>query len=196
MSPVFANEVSNVESSSSVTSDPNVDPNLPTTEVPTEEPVVEPVTEPLLGAEPPMAFSIAPTFTLKQTFTVRSKEAFAQARLSAPFTYKSFYKTPRYARWYGKNHIRQRYGWGTSQYKCLNSLWTTEAHWNYRARGRANAFLGIPQMYRNTVKANGVSIVEFMNSPELQIQLGARYIKFRYGTACKALKFFKRHHWY
>ena len=67
------------------------------------------------------------------------------------------------------------------QYRCLELLWYKESRWDPRADNPKSTAYGIPQLLK--LKAN---------DPYKQIDLGLKYIKHRYGTACKALDFHKR----
>lgn len=54
-------------------------------------------------------------------------------------------RTPEGARAIGKEMAKEKYGWGSYQYSCLDTLWTKESHWNYRARNKRTGAHGIPQ---------------------------------------------------
>ena len=155
------------------------------TPVASESPVAEPTTAPIRSVN------------AKQVFASRSRD-FEAVRALAPFHYKGYFRTAKYAKWYTKNYFQYKYGWGEPQFKCVVTLWQKESSWRPAARMAHNKFLGIPQMSKATVVASGYTVAEFRASTELQIQLGAKYIKYRkgYGTPCKALKHFQRKHWY
>ena len=53
-------------------------------------------------------------------------------------------RTPKGARAIGKEMAQEKYGWGSKQYECLNTLWTKESHWNYKARNKRTGAHGIP----------------------------------------------------
>lgn len=140
---------------------------------------------------------------LKLAFTSRSKSSVADARAlaAADFPAKKFprfFTTKTYATWYAARHIKTKYGWGKAQMKCLNTLWQRESSWRIAAKGSGGKYLGIPQLSRSTVVAANVSVALFRSSPEIQIHLGAKYIKFRkgYGSPCAALKHALRKGWY
>jgi hypothetical protein len=61
------------------------------------------------------------------------------------------------------------------EYRCLELLWTRESQWNPRADNPKSTAFGIPQMLRMKER-----------DPYKQIDIGLRYIKHRYLTACKA----------
>ena len=65
----------------------------------------------------------------------------------------------------------------TSEFLCVNELWTRESHWNPKARGDRSTAYGIPQIL-------GMKETD----PFKQIDLGLKYIAHRYSSACKALR--------
>jgi len=71
------------------------------------------------------------------------------------------------------------------QYRCLELLWNRESRWNPRADNPRSTAYGIPQLLK--LKAQ---------DPYVQIDLGVKYIKHRYGTACKAWAYFQRKGYY
>ncbi len=183
LTPAFAEDV---------TTDPTVvvdDPNTPVDES-TEEPTDETQT----GTPVEVLMNMgAPDMKVFKTLT---KKAIATARNLAPKQSKSFHKTPAYAKWYAKLHIKERYGWSKKQFGYLAKLWGKESAWKFRSTGYRNYYLGIPQLNKKAILANGYSIKQFRKSPEVQVQLGAKYIKVRYGTPKHAWKHFLRHAWY
>lgn len=166
------------------------------------QPVVDAITTPTDASATTDASASTPTrstsLSEREIFSSRSRSAIAAARLLAPKQTAGYYTTSYYARWYASRHIAQKYGWDQKQFGCLNTLWAAESSWRPKAVGGNNQFLGIPQLARFAVVAAGYTVAEFRSSPELQVQLGAKYIKYRkgYGTPCKALAHFKRNHWY
>lgn len=131
-----------------------------------------------------------------KVFKKLDKKSIATARNLAPKQTKSFHKTPEYAKWYAKLHIKERYGWSKKQFGYLAKLWGKESAWKYRSLGYRNYYVGIPQLNKKAIWANGFSIKKFRTHPEIQIQLGAKYIKVRYGTPKHAWKHFLRRAWY
>ena len=61
------------------------------------------------------------------------------------------------------------------QYRCLERLWHIESKWNPRADNPRSSAYGIPQLLKLKTL-----------DPYRQIDLGLKYIKHRYVTACKA----------
>lgn len=104
--------------------------------------------------------------------------------------------SPAASKRYARAYIARRYDWGSKQYKCLAKMWTRESNWRYRASNPNGRYHGIPQTSRGVWRAAGFSTSQYMRSPAVQIRVGARYIKKRYGTPCKAWSFWRAHHWY
>jgi hypothetical protein len=73
----------------------------------------------------------------------------------------------------------------SKEYKCLDSLWTKESNWNYKAKSKTSSAKGIPQILNLKT-----------NDPYEQINLGIKYIKARYSTPCNAWAFFKSKGYY
>lgn len=187
LTPAFAEDVN---------SDPSIvveDPNTPEVE-PTEEPTEEPVDEVQNGTPSDILLMMGTPST--KVFKTLSKKSIAIARDLAPKQTKHFHKTPAYAKWYAKLHIKERYGWSKKQFGYLAKLWGKESAWKYRSLGLRNYYVGIPQLNKKAILANGFSIKQFRKHPEIQVQLGAKYIKVRYGTPKKAWKHFLRRSWY
>ena len=76
------------------------------------------------------------------------------------------------------------------QWKCLDTLWTIESHWNFRAKGGRTTqgrALGIAQALPATkMKVSGL---DFRSNPITQVKWGLKYLKSRYNNnACYALR--------
>ena len=103
-------------------------------------------------------------------------------------------RTPLGAKKVAKSILLNEYGFSEKEYKCLNSLWTKESHWNYKARNSRSGAHGIAQALPAT-KMNVVS-TDWRTNPVTQIRWGLRYISIRYETPCKALAKHKRSNYY
>ena len=103
-------------------------------------------------------------------------------------------RKPKGARQVGAAIAKEKYGWGSYQFSCLDSLWTKESHWNYRARNPRTGAHGIPQ----ALPATRMDIIstDWRTNPITQIEWGLRYIDIRYETPCRALSKFKRSRYY
>jgi hypothetical protein len=103
-------------------------------------------------------------------------------------------RTPLGAKKVAKSILLNEYGFSEKEYKCLNSLWTKESHWNYKARNKNSGAHGIAQALPAS-KMNVVS-TDWRTNPVTQIRWGLRYISIRYETPCKALAKHKRSNYY
>jgi len=76
--------------------------------------------------------------------------------------------------------------WRGREWVCLKSLWTRESRLdNYAKNQRGSSAYGIAQLLR-----------EKDHRSEYQILRGLKYIDSRYGSPCKAYKFFLRNNYY
>jgi hypothetical protein len=66
-------------------------------------------------------------------------------------------------------------------YRCLVILWRMESQWNPKAKNKKSSAYGIPQLLKMTE-----------TNPYKQIDLGLKYIAYRYGNPCKALDHHKK----
>ena len=103
-------------------------------------------------------------------------------------------RTPLGAKKVAKSILLDEYGFTEKEYKCLNTLWTKESHWNYKARNKKSGAHGIAQALPAS-KMNVVS-TDWRTNPVTQIRWGLRYISIRYETPCKALAKHKRSNYY
>lgn len=86
------------------------------------------------------------------------------------------------------------YGWGESQYQCLEIMWTRESNWNYAAENPSSGAYGIPQ----SLPANKMASVasDWHDNAVTQITWGLGYIKERYGSPCQAWAWWQKKNWY
>ena len=103
-------------------------------------------------------------------------------------------RTPLGAKKVAKSILLDEYGFSEKEYACLNTLWTKESHWNYKARNKSSGAHGIAQALPAS-KMNVVS-TDWRTNPVTQIRWGLRYISIRYETPCKALAKHKRSNFY
>jgi len=103
-------------------------------------------------------------------------------------------RTPEGAQQVAEIILSEEYGFGESQFACLDSLWTRESHWNYKAHNYRSGAHGIAQ----ALPAEKMSVVgtDWRTNPVTQIRWGIRYITMRYDTPCKAWSFFKSRNYY
>ena len=129
---------------------------------------------------------------VKADFWKRTSEAIRATRSVSALRYG----TPAYAKWYAREHVKRVYNWDSKQFGCLVSLWTKESSWRYTAVSKNKKWHGIPQATKLVVTGLGYSLKNYMRAPELQVQVGARYINYRYGSPCAAWKHSQRKGWY
>lgn len=88
------------------------------------------------------------------------------------------------------------YGWGGSQWNCLNLLWEGESSWNFKAENSSSGAYGIPQ----SLPASKMASVgaDYRTNPVTQIKWGLNYIKLSYGSPCSAWNTWQSRypHWY
>jgi hypothetical protein len=77
-----------------------------------------------------------------------------------------------------------RYGWGASQFGCLDRLWTKESKWSLTATNPSSGAYGIPQALPGSKMASAGS--DWRLNPVTQISWGLGYIRSRYGSPCGA----------
>lgn len=103
-------------------------------------------------------------------------------------------RTPFGAKQVAQSILVNEFGFSNAQYSCLNSLWTKESHWNYKAHNYRSGAHGIAQ----ALPAEKMSVVgsDWRTNPVTQIRWGLRYITMRYDTPCKAWSHFQSRHYY
>jgi len=80
-----------------------------------------------------------------------------------------------------------------AQWKCLNSLWMSESHFNPKALNMGSHAFGIAQFLPTTW---GNYDLKKTSVASLQIKYGLHYIQIRYGDPCNAWKFWQKNQWY
>jgi hypothetical protein len=91
-----------------------------------------------------------------------------------------------YNRKIAKDYASAGFGWSGRESECLLALWTSESRFdNYAKNQRGSSAYGIAQL-----------LGEKDSRSEYQILRGLKYISKRYGTPCKAHKFFLTHRYY
>lgn len=85
-------------------------------------------------------------------------------------------------------------GWSREHFGCLNRLWMRESGWNHRARNRYSGAYGIPQaLPAGKMRSAGR---DWRTNPRTQIRWGLGYVKYRYGSPCRAWRHFQAAGWY
>jgi len=80
--------------------------------------------------------------------------------------------------------------WQEKEWSCLNKLWSKESAWNPRA------FNTVKVMGKNAGGIPQLLGLDPKTPTTIQIERGLKYIYYRYGTPCKAWKFFERNKYY
>jgi hypothetical protein len=78
------------------------------------------------------------------------------------------------------------FGFSTSQFSCLQSLWNRESGWRYDAENPSGA-TGIPQALPASKMASAGA--DYLTNPRTQIVWGLGYIRDTYGSPCAAWNF-------
>lgn len=85
------------------------------------------------------------------------------------------------------------FGFSTSDFSCIDQIWTQESGWNVHAANPSGAY-GIPQALPGSKMASAGP--DWQNNATTQIKWGLGYIKSSYGTPCNAAAFKLSHGWY
>ena len=86
------------------------------------------------------------------------------------------------------------YGWSSSEFSCLDSLWVSESNWNVYATNSSSGAYGIPQSLPAEKMASAGS--DWRTNPATQIEWGLDYIQSSYGSPCNAWYFKQGNNWY
>jgi hypothetical protein len=86
------------------------------------------------------------------------------------------------------------YGWDSSQFSCLDSLWISESDWDVYATNSSSGAYGIPQSLPAEKMATAGP--DWQTNPATQIEWGLTYIQSSYGTPCSAWAFKQSNNWY
>jgi hypothetical protein len=86
------------------------------------------------------------------------------------------------------------YGWSSSEFSCLNTLWEQESGWNPYASNASSGAYGIPQALPGSKMASAGP--DWQNNAATQIRWGLGYIEATYGSPCAALSHESSTGWY
>jgi hypothetical protein len=87
-----------------------------------------------------------------------------------------------------------QYGWSSSQFSCLDPLWTQESGWNVYAENPSSGAYGIAQALPGSEMASAGS--DWASDAATQIRWGLTYIQGRYGSPCAAWAHEEADGWY
>jgi hypothetical protein len=86
------------------------------------------------------------------------------------------------------------FGWSSSQFSCLVSLWNRESGWNTYASNPSSGAYGIPQALPGSKMASAGA--DWATNPATQIKWGLGYIQSVYGSPCAAWDHSESVGWY
>jgi hypothetical protein len=86
------------------------------------------------------------------------------------------------------------FGWSSSEFGCLQSLWNAESGWNPSASNPISGAYGIPQALPGSKMASAGA--DWQTNPATQIKWGLGYIKQVYGSPCSAWSHEQSSGWY
>jgi hypothetical protein len=86
------------------------------------------------------------------------------------------------------------FGWPSSQFGCLQSLWNIESGWNVYASNPSSGAYGIPQALPGSKMASAGP--DWQSNAATQIRWGLGYIKSLYGSPCGAWAHEQADGWY
>jgi len=90
--------------------------------------------------------------------------------------------------------LMPQFGMSSSQFSCLDAIWSQESGWNVHAANPTSSAYGIPQALPGSKMSSAGP--DWQNNPVTQIKWGLGYIQGRYGSACSAAGFKSSHGWY
>jgi hypothetical protein len=86
------------------------------------------------------------------------------------------------------------FGWSSSQFSCLVSLWARESGWNIYASNPSSGAFGIPQALPGSKMASAGA--DWQTNAATQIRWGLGYIQQTYGSPCAAWDHSEAVGWY
>jgi hypothetical protein len=96
--------------------------------------------------------------------------------------------------WSARSWARPGTSIGSTQYNCIDNIFTRESRWNPLAGNPTSGAYGIPQAFPGSKMATFGS--NWRYSPLTQVKWGLWYVNSRYGSACEAWAFWQAHGWY
>ncbi len=90
--------------------------------------------------------------------------------------------------------LMPQFGMASSEFDCLDNIWSQESGWNVHADNPTSSAYGIPQALPGSKMASAGPNWE--DNAETQIRWGLGYIKARYGSACSAWSYKQGAGWY
>jgi hypothetical protein len=106
-------------------------------------------------------------------------------------------RTPSYSgdpRTIAADMAASKYGWNSSEFSCLDALWSRESGWDSSAQNASSGAYGIPQALPGSKMATFGS--DWASNPATQIAWGLDYIANSYGSPCGAWATWQSKGWY
>ena len=138
----------------------------------------------------------APTPTPKHTVAPKPKPTPTPTATRTASASRSTQRQPVYSgdpRAIARQMVAAR-GWSSTQFGCLDQLWTRESDWRVNAYNASSGAYGIPQALPGTRMASAGS--DWRTNPRTQITWGLGYIADSYGDPCGAWAHSQRTGWY
>lgn len=86
------------------------------------------------------------------------------------------------------------YGWSSTEFSCLDQLWTGESGWQTTADNPTSSAYGIPQALPGDKMSSAGA--DWATNAATQIEWGLGYIRDSYGSPCSANSFKLGNGWY
>lgn len=134
------------------------------------------------------------TATLQNDYAAAQQRKVEEEQAAAAAAALAQANTPDGAKATAREMMASQYGWGDDQFSCLNSLWTKESGWNYKAYNKSGGATGIPQALPGSKMASAGA--DWQDNAATQIAWGLGYIKSVYGTPCSAWGHSQASNWY
>jgi hypothetical protein len=90
--------------------------------------------------------------------------------------------------------LMPEFGMSSSEFDCVDNLWSSESGWDVHADNPTSSAYGIPQALPGSKMASAGP--DWEDNPETQIRWGLGYIQDRYGSACQAWSYKQGAGWY
>jgi hypothetical protein len=90
--------------------------------------------------------------------------------------------------------LMPQFGMSSSEFGCLDNIWSQESGWNVHAANPTSSAYGIPQALPGSKMSSAGPNWE--DNAETQIRWGLGYIRDRYGSACAAWSYKQGAGWY
>ncbi len=90
--------------------------------------------------------------------------------------------------------LMPQFGMSSSEFGCLDNIWSQESGWNVHAANPTSSAYGIPQALPGSKMSSAGP--NWQDNAETQIRWGLGYIRDRYGSACAAWSYKQGAGWY